>query len=60
MVKTTVPQFMQVKESMTQAHTIDKKEVWESDAEMLKRFGEAEFKAHVASGRSLEGRSMDI
>ena len=51
MVKTTVPQFMQVKESMTQSHTFDKKEVWESEADMLKRFGEAEFKPHVASGR---------
>ena len=51
MGKTTVPQFMQINESMAQAHTLDKKEVWESEAEILKRFGEAEFKAHVASGR---------
>ena len=51
MVKNTVPQFMQVKESMNQSHTFDKKEVLESEADMLKRFGEAEFKAHVASGR---------
>ena len=51
MVKSSVPQFMQVKETMSQGHSLDKREIWESETQMLERFGEQEFGAHLESGR---------
>ena len=51
MVKSCVPQFMQVKETMRQGHSLDKREIWESETQMMERFGEQEFWAHVESGR---------
>ena len=51
MIKSMVPKFMQVQESMQQAHTLNKKEEWLSETQMVEKFGETEFWQHVQSGR---------
>ena len=51
LIKTAAPRFMQAKESLTQATSFDKKDVWESELQMLERFGEVEFQQHLESGR---------
>ena len=51
LIKSTAPKFMQAKESLSQATSFDKREVWESELQMLERFGESEFWQHVESGR---------
>ena len=51
MVKASVPQFMQVKESVGQDQTLDKREEWQSEKELIAKFGEDEFERHVQSGR---------
>ena len=51
LIKATAPKFMQTKESVTQAALYDKKEVWESELQMVEKFGEEEFWQHVESGR---------
>ena len=51
LIKSSAPKFMQAKESLSQATSFDKKEVWESELQMVERFGESEFWQHVESGR---------
>ena len=46
-----MPRFMQMKESVAQSNSLDKREKWESEAAMMQRFGKDEFWAHVQSGR---------
>ena len=51
LLRTSVPRFMQVKETMDQSHSLGKREAWESEAAMIQRFGKDEFLQHVQSGR---------
>ena len=51
LLRTNVPRFMQMKESVAQSNSLDKREKWESEAAMIQRFGKDEFWAHVQSGR---------
>ena len=51
MVKASVPQFMQVKESVGQDQTLDKREERQSEKELIAKFGQDEFERHVQSGR---------
>ena len=51
MIKSSVPKFMQVQESLQQSHTLNKKEEWLSEIQMMEKFGETEFWQHVESGR---------
>ena len=48
LVISTVPKFMQTKESVGQHSTLDQRE---SEAKMIQEFGEEEFYSHVDSGR---------
>ena len=43
LLRTSVPRFMQVKETMDQSHSLDKREAWESEAAMIQRFGAMSF-----------------
>eukprot|EP00438_Fugacium_kawagutii_P033587 Skav205237 [mRNA] locus=scaffold1794:241395:247080:+ [translate_table: standard] len=51
MLKDTVPKFVHLAESLKQGSSLDKREKWVSEAKMLEEFGEAEFYAHLDSGR---------
>ena len=51
MVKTTAPQFLQVKEVVGQSQTLDEREAWSSETEMITKFGYEEFQRHLESGR---------
>lgn len=51
MVKATSPKFFHVKESVGQSQTLDKREAWQSEAQMLTQFGQTEFERHIESGR---------
>jgi hypothetical protein len=50
-LKTNVPKFMQWKESLGQSISLDKREGWKSETQMLEQFGERELQMHIASGR---------
>ena len=50
MIKSSVPKFMQVQESLQQSHALNKEE-WLSELQMVEKFGETEFWQHVESGR---------
>ena len=39
-LKTNVPKFMQWKESLGQSISLDKREGWKSETQMLEQFGE--------------------
>ena len=51
LLKTNVPKFMQWKESLGQSISLDKREEWKSEIQMLEQFGERELQMHIASGR---------
>lgn len=51
LLKTNVPKFMQWKESVGQSISLDKREEWKSEHQMLEQFGERELQMHIASGR---------
>ena len=51
LLKTNVPKFMQWKESLGQSISLDKREGWKSETQMLEQFGERELQMHIASGR---------
>ena len=51
LLKTHKPKFMQLQSTVENNNTLTKGEVWESEKEMLNRFSQDEFDAHIASGR---------
>ena len=51
LLKTNVPKFMQWKESLGQSISLDKREGWKSETQMLEQLGERELQMHIASGR---------
>ena len=51
MVRTGVPRFVHWKESLSHQQSLDKREKWQSEQEMVQQFGAEEFWAHVQSGR---------
>ena len=51
LIKASAPKFMTSKESLSQVASFDKREKWESELQMIERFGETEFWQHVNSGR---------
>ena len=46
-----VPKFMHMSESLEQSATLDKRERWETEMEMLTRFSSQELECHLESGR---------
>ena len=51
LLKTNVPKFMQWKESLGHSVSLDKREEWKSETQMLEQFGEYELQLHIESGR---------
>lgn len=51
MIKSNVPKFMHWKESLSHNQSLAKREQWKSEVEMRQAHGDAEFEAHVHSGR---------
>ena len=53
MLQKNIPRFMHVSETLEQSATLDKREKWESELEMLKKFTAKELELHISSGRVL-------
>ena len=51
LLKSNVPKFMHWKESLGQSVSLDKREEWKSETQMLEQFGEYELQLHIESGR---------
>lgn len=51
LLQTHKPKFMQLESTVENNSTLKKGEVWESEKEMLNRFSQEEFDAHLQSGR---------
>ena len=51
LLKANIPKFMHWKESLSQEVSLDQREEWKSEAQMLEQFGEYELQLHIESGR---------
>lgn len=51
LLQENVAKFMNMKESLQQSKSLDKREKWESEKTILQRFDDHELQAHIQSGR---------